>query len=211
MVEDEWSKQKPEGSKQKPEGSKNRLISSVPYENLRVWQTYILALIIILAYIVFFGYIMVTSPDVTGQTGKKVMDYSGMTTLTGTFGIIAAAVVGYYFGQRNLKQAADIAEHATEIAKEAKDDADGKKTQLKKEKKDRVLSLKTAVPIYKDAQKFINVATKIISPADMNSISKEVNVDSLTTKINERLTDVQTTLHSKEHEVDDIESSTPEE
>jgi hypothetical protein len=167
LTEDEEGEQKPEEGKQKPEEVKKKLISSVPYQNLRQWQTFILALLIIFAYIVFFGYIITTAQDMPDGKGKN---WSGMTTLTGTFGIIAAAVVGYYFGQRNLKQAADIAEHATEIAKEAKDVADKKTVEAKKSKD----KLKTEI---KKGTKFYETFDKITDPKEKDRTVGEVIKD----------------------------------
>jgi hypothetical protein len=168
LTEDEEGEQKPEEGKQKSEEVKKKLISSVPYQNLRQWQTFILALLIIFAYIVFFfGYIITTAQDMPDGKGKN---WSGMTTLTGTFGIIAAAVVGYYFGQRNLKQAADIAEHATEIAKEAKDVADKKTVEAKKSKD----KLKTEI---KKGTKFYETFDKITDPKEKDRTVGEVIKD----------------------------------
>ena len=133
-----------------------------------------------------------------------------MRDLTATFGIIAAAVVGYYFGQKNLEEATKTAKTATVIAEQAKDEAEGGKRQLKREKKERVSALKKAVPIYEDAKKFISLAAPKIPPQDLESISKEVDVKSLEVTLDDRLTDVKKTLETKEKEVDDIESSTRE-
>ena len=83
MAEAEEGKQKPEGEK------KLDSFSSA----IRQWQTFVLAIIIIFAYVVFFAWITITAPTVMINS-NKVWDYSGMTSLTGTFGIIAAAVVG---------------------------------------------------------------------------------------------------------------------
>jgi uncharacterized membrane protein len=58
--------------------------------------TYSLALIIISAYIVFFGIVMYQNPG---------NNYEGLKTITATFGTIVAGVVGYYFGQRPAEQA----------------------------------------------------------------------------------------------------------
>jgi len=46
--------QKTEWGEQKTEGGKKKRISSVSLEQLRQWQTFTLALIIIVSYIVFF-------------------------------------------------------------------------------------------------------------------------------------------------------------
>jgi hypothetical protein len=56
MAEDEGDKQKTDVDKQKTEGRKKKRFSSVTLEKLEIlrqWQTFTLALIIIVAYIVF--------------------------------------------------------------------------------------------------------------------------------------------------------------
>ena len=116
--------------------------------DFRQWQTFILALIIISAYVVFFAWIISTSPVTTDKLGKNVIDYAGMTTLTGTFGIIAAAVVGYYFGTRNLEQATNMAVESKVKENEAKKEAVENKIELKNELDDRVPSLEKGKEIY---------------------------------------------------------------
>src|SRR5437867_2828017 len=68
-------------------------------------QAFILAVIIIFSYVIFFGAIIYQAKWV-----NDAFNYDGMKDLTATFGIIAAAVVGYYFGQKNLEQATKTAE-----------------------------------------------------------------------------------------------------
>jgi hypothetical protein len=75
--------------------------------------TFSLALIIIAAYVVFFGVVMYQNP-------QDNTTYEGLKTVTATFGIIVAAVVGYYFGQRPTEAADERAREATGQAAELK-------------------------------------------------------------------------------------------
>jgi len=167
-----------EEGKQKPEGEKklDSLSSAV-----RQWQTFALAVIIIFAYVVFFAWIISTAPLVT-ENGNTVRDYRGMTSLTGTFGIIAAAVVGYYFGQRNLEQATKTAESATKMLSQANEVAD-KKTVEEKESKNLLKNeIKKGTKFYETFDKITNPKEKdkkvedVIQEHEKKSI-KEVNDD----------------------------------
>jgi uncharacterized membrane protein YgaE (UPF0421/DUF939 family) len=77
--------------------------------------TFALALIIISAYIIFFGVVM--WQNLSPQ-------YDGLKTITATFGIIVAAVVGYYFGQRPAEAAEQRAKEATGQAAQLKAQSD---------------------------------------------------------------------------------------
>jgi hypothetical protein len=65
--------------------------------------TFILAVIIVIAYVIFFGVVM----------HQDQSPYEGLKTITATFGIIVATVVGYYFGQRPAEAAQQHAREAT--------------------------------------------------------------------------------------------------
>jgi hypothetical protein len=65
--------------------------------------TFILAIIIFSAYVVFFGVVMYRN---------QPNESDGMKTITATFGVIVAAVVGYYFGQRPSEAADQRAQEA---------------------------------------------------------------------------------------------------
>jgi len=157
-------------------------------------QIFHLALIIIFAYVVFFAWIIASSPVNTDSTGKKSIDYAGMSNLTATFGIIAAAVVGYYFGQRNLEQASKSAEIASKVAED-------KKVALKNEKKDRLLSIEKAIPIYKDAEKFVTLAENTVDKNVLDNIKKQIDVDSLKKGLKNRITEVEGTAKTKGKEI----------
>jgi lipopolysaccharide export LptBFGC system permease protein LptF len=205
-------------AKQKTEGKK-KPISFDSINVIRQWQTFILALIIIVAYIVFFGWMISissssnttvisktsneTNTSNTPAQSNKLPDYSGMTTLTGTFGIIAAAVVGYYFGTRNLKQAADLlSQHATQVTKDAKHDAEKKDSQLKREKKERVLSLNAAIPIYARAKKLVD---------DTNQKQPNQDLTELSGDLQKRIDQVNHDLNTKNKEIEHMEYSKDEE
>jgi hypothetical protein len=177
------------GDKQKTEGSKKKLISSDSFEGLRQWQTFILALIIIVSYIVYFGWIISISTSGTPN-------YSGMTTLTGTFGIIAAAVVGYYFGQRNLKQAADMAQ-------QAQGEVEVKKVELENEAKDHVDNMKDGISVYTDIEKFLADAEKQRN----KPISEIEGFDNLKSTVTTRIDNVNSMLKKKENKIKSIEAT----
>jgi hypothetical protein len=186
--------------KQKPKGEKKLDSFS---SALRQWQTFVLAIIIIFAYVVFFAWIISTSPSVK-ENGNTVLDYRGMTSLTGTFGIIAAAVVGYYFGQRNLEQ-------ATNMAVEAKKDADESKVKLKNELDDRVPSLEKGKEIYGEAKKLLDSTVDNVGKIDpankelvVDSISKDVNA--FKTKLDTRIDEVDKKLATKKEQRDMIKN-----
>jgi membrane protein YqaA with SNARE-associated domain len=67
------------------------------------FQTFILALIIIFAYLIFFAAIIYHDRD---------KGYDGLKILTSTLGTLAAGVVGYYFGQRQSESSDRIASEA---------------------------------------------------------------------------------------------------
>jgi hypothetical protein len=149
-----------------------------------------LALIIIVSYIVFFGWIIGIS------TSKTPADYSGMTTLTGTFGIIAAAVVGYYFGQRNLKQAADIAQ-------QAQGEVEVKKVELENEAKDHVDNMKEGISVYTDIEKFLADAEK----QKNKPISEIEGFKELKSTVTKRIGEVDSMLKKKENKIKSIEAT----
>lgn len=162
-------------------------------------QAFILAVVIIFSYVIFFGSIIYQAKWV-----NNAFNYDGMKDLTATFGIIAAAVVGYYFGQKNLEQATKTAETMSKAATRAEGEAKRKKVQLKKEKRERVQSLNKAVKIYKDAKK-LSLATQKLSPDDLQSIKKEVDPESLENTLGERLNEVERELTKKENEIDELD------
>jgi len=214
-----------EQSKQKPEARKKKRFSSVTLEKLEIlrqWQTFILALIIIVAYIVFFGWIISISSSTdtpsasntantsdtpnTPDQSKKEIDYSGMTTLTGTFGIIAAAVVGYYFGTRNLKQATDMAQQATDVAKQTQGEVEVKKAEVENEAKDHVQNMEKGKSIYTDLKKFFTLATE-----NPEKPVKEIpNLDYLKKTVEERIKEIDLMLAGKERTIKAIESTKSE-
>jgi hypothetical protein len=210
-----------EKSKQKSEKDK---------PDLRQWQTFILAVIIISAYVVFFAWIMSTSPVTTDKLGKNVIDYTGMTTLTGTFGIIAAAVVGYYFGTRNLEQATNMAVESKVNEKEAKKEADESKVyekeakkeavenkiELKNELDDRVPSLEKGKEIYDQANKFVDSTLDSLGKIDpankkliLDSISEKMDVKDFKSKLENRIKEVDHKLATKKQKREEIKNSIP--
>jgi len=126
-----------------------------------------------------------------------------MTTLTGTFGIIAAAVVGYYFGTRNLKQATDIAQQATDAAKQTQGEVDVKKVELENEAKDHVDNMKKGISVYTDIEKFLTDAEKQRD----KPISEIVDIDKLKSQVTTRIDDVNSMLKRKEDKIKSIEAT----
>lgn len=182
--------------------------------DFRQWQTFILALIIISAYVVFFAWIISTSPVTTDKLGKNVIDYAGMTTLTGTFGIIAAAVVGYYFGTRNLEQATNMAVESKVKENEAKKEAVENKIELKNELDDRVPSLEKGKEIYAQAKKLVDSTLDSVGKIDpankklvLDSISEKVDVNDFKSKLENRIKEVDDKLDTKKQKRDEIKKS----
>ena len=183
----EENEQKSEEPKPKSVESKKKWISRPPSVTMRQWQTFILAIIIIGAYVVFFAYIISTAP-VTKVNNVDIRNYDGMTTLAGTFGVIAAAVVGYYFGTRNLEQATSMAVEAKKEAdeskvkeKEAIKEADENKNELKKEAKKGIEYYKTMEKVTDPAKKE-KTLDQIVKGNDI----KQENVDDLHEYITKR-------------------------
>ena len=208
MGEVDDSKQKPEEGRQKSEQGTGISLLLPSSGDLRQWQTFILATIIIVAYVVFFAWTMHTAPvteDTTIKGIKKItIDYGGMASLTATFGIIAAAVVGYYFGTRNVEQ-------ATNMAVEAKKDADESKVKLKNELDDRVPSLEKGKEIYGEAKKLLDSTVDNLGKIDpankelvVDSISKDV--DAFKKKLDYRIGDVDKIITTKKLQRDMIKN-----
>ena len=72
------------------------------------YQAFILALLIISAYLLFFGIIIFLDKD---------KDYEGLKILSSTLGILAAGVVGYYFGNKPLQEATQDAKTSRSLLK----------------------------------------------------------------------------------------------
>lgn len=153
-------------------------------------QAFILALIIISAYVVFFAWVMVTAPKVDG-----VFNYDGMKDITATFGIIAAAVVGYYFGQKNLEEATKTAEIANNNLKQVEKQADN-------EKKDHIDNMEKGISVYTDIEKFIDTAAKNKDkPVKDISIGPDINVENIDKTVKDRLKTVSSKLETKKQEI----------
>lgn len=153
-------------------------------------QAFILALIIISAYVVFFAWVMVTAPKVDG-----VFNYDGMKDITATFGIIAAAVVGYYFGQKNLEEATKTAEIANNNLKQVEKQADN-------EKKDHIDNMEKGISVYTDIEKFIDTAAKNKDkPVKDISIGPDINVEKIDGVVKDRLKTVSSKLETKKQEI----------
>ena len=77
-----------------------------------------LAVMILLAFFGFYGLVLISgilsSPD----------DYSGVEKVASTLGPIAAAVIGYYFGQRPIQSLTEQAQKAAAAEQEAKTNLD---------------------------------------------------------------------------------------
>jgi len=80
-------------------------------EKVKTQYTFALALIIIGAYIVFFTVVMYQNPT---------NNYEGVKTITATFGVIVASVVGYYFGQKPVESAQLRAQEAESKSEQSK-------------------------------------------------------------------------------------------
>jgi len=178
---------------------------------MRIWNHYTG---LISAYVVFFAWIISTSPVTTDKLGKNVIDYAGMTTLTGTFGIIAAAVVGYYFGTRNLEQATNMAVESKVKENEAKKEAVENKIELKNELDDRVPSLEKGKEIYAQAKKLVDSTLDSVGKIDpankklvLDSISEKVDVNDFKSKLENRIKEVDDKLDTKKQKRDEIKKS----
>jgi hypothetical protein len=201
--------------KPKSEESKKKRISVPSSATMRQSQTFVLAIIIIAAYVVFFAWIISTSPTTKDSHNVDVKNYDGMTTLAGTFGVIAAAVVGYYFGTRNLEQATSMAVEAKKEAgeskvkeNEAKKEADENKNKLKNELEERVPSLEKGREVYDETKKLVDSMDKI-DPTNkklvLDSLSaKNVDIDEFKSKLHSRIRDVDEKLKTKKRERDMI-------
>ena len=159
-------------------------------------------------------WIISTSPVTTDKLGKNVIDYAGMTTLTGTFGIIAAAVVGYYFGTRNLEQATNMAVESKVKENEAKKEAVENKIELKNELDDRVPSLEKGKEIYAQAKKLVDSTLDSVGKIDpankklvLDSISEKVEVNDFKSKLENRIKEVDDKLDTKKQKRDEIKKS----
>ncbi len=71
-------------------------------------QIFVLALIIISAYLIFFGIIIFFDKD---------KEYEGLKVLSSTLGILAAGVVGYYFGNKPVQEATQDAKTSRNLLK----------------------------------------------------------------------------------------------
>lgn len=71
-------------------------------------QTFVLSLIIISAYLIFFGIIIFFDKD---------KGYEGLKVLSSTLGILAAGVVGYYFGNKPVQEATQNAKSSRNLLK----------------------------------------------------------------------------------------------
>jgi hypothetical protein len=123
-----------------------------PWYKSRSNQAFILAVIIISSYVFFFGVIIFQAKP----TGNA-FNYDGMKDLTATFGIIAAAVVGYYFGQKNLEEATKTAETATTMYNVQKTKAKKAEDKLKEEGKEGLKYYKTMEKITDPKEKHKNI------------------------------------------------------
>jgi hypothetical protein len=73
-------------------------------------QTFVLAIIIVVAYVIYFGYIVF----------KDTQDYEGLKNVAATFGTIVAGVVGYYFGNKPVQNAINARENMREEMNKSK-------------------------------------------------------------------------------------------
>lgn len=89
-------------------------------------QAFVLALIIICAYLLFFGIIIYLDKD---------KEYEGLKILSSTLGILAAGVVGYYFGNKPVQ--------------EATQDAKTSRNLLKRENVDEISEIDQGIRYYK--------------------------------------------------------------
>ncbi|GEM_PF-3449695 len=74
---------------------------------LRDKWTYRLAVMVMLAFFVFFGIALIAG------VLSDPKDYDGVEKVASTLGAIAAAVIGYYFGQRPVQNLAEQVKEAS--------------------------------------------------------------------------------------------------
>jgi hypothetical protein len=89
------------------------------------WQqlfTFILALVVIVAFLFFYGFVVYVFP------GK-----ADLRLISSTLGNIVASIIGYYFGQRPVQAANQAAKLAEETASKAKEEYSKTNVNLAKE------------------------------------------------------------------------------
>lgn len=122
--------------------------SSADDKNMGRWTLW-LALIILAAFIAFYGIALVSgiffsSPD----------DFSGIEKVSATIGPLAGGVIGYYFGQRPVGTLADKLQDTAGSATRSVQKYDDAYERLRKENED----LKGTIAIQKQAIELLNQA-----------------------------------------------------
>lgn len=117
-------------------------------KNMGRWTLW-LALIILAAFIAFYGIALVSgiffsSPD----------DFSGIEKVSATIGPLAGGVIGYYFGQRPVGTLADKLQDTAGSATRSVQKYDDAYERLRKENED----LKGTIAIQKQAIELLNQA-----------------------------------------------------
>jgi hypothetical protein len=82
------------------------------FDEFRTSQAFVLALVVIGAFLLFYGITLVYSL-LTVHPCQNFNSYEGLEKVTSTLGPIVAAIIGYYFGQRPVQRLVRDAEQAT--------------------------------------------------------------------------------------------------
>lgn len=124
-------------------------------DKFRNFQTFVLAIVVIGAFLIFYGITLVYTL-ITPQTCNS---YEGLEKVTSTLGPIVAAIIGYYFGQRPIQRLVrDAQQAASERDKYRKGYAETLDTEIVKTEKiqqyeEQIRSLKTQLESLKKPAK----------------------------------------------------------
>jgi hypothetical protein len=104
-------------------------------DNFRNFQTFVLAIVVIGAFLIFYGITLVYSL-IMPHICQNCNSYEGLEKVTSTLGPIVAAIIGYYFGQRPIQRLArDAQQAASERDKYRRDYAETLDTDITKTEK----------------------------------------------------------------------------
>jgi preprotein translocase subunit YajC len=150
--------------------TKDQTTKDAAFAKLKSEYTFVLAIVIVVAYIVFFGIIINQSPD-----GGKTGTYEGLKTITATFGLIVATVVGYYFGQRPAEAAQQRAEQATSEASKAQQRAEQANSKAEEINKNTQVEIPPGIDAYSTLRDYAKGMSELHSEAKDQLTAEERN------------------------------------